>query len=267
MPALLVLVASLVLAGLPATAVGQQQRRTPSADELWRSYPLHEGASRPARPSNASRAVAPTRRDAAPEQPADGSPAAEVLVVLGLAAGVVTLAWARRRRASRSDATAPAHSSPAPDAAGAETRAARGAAPPARVSGSWLPPDPARVWSARIEWGHAGAESRFRVLAEPDEGSERAEIARSVALEWPPAGPAGVQALTDAAEDLEAFLVDAGWRALPPGDAWYAKRFGWEPIGDTAGIAASAHESGSSPGDGAPPAHAVPVAIDAKARP
>jgi hypothetical protein len=48
-------------------------------------------------------------------------------------------------------------------------------------------------------------------------------------LEWPPSSPDAVQALTVAADRLEASLLGAGWRKLAPGAAWYARRFGWEP--------------------------------------
>lgn len=57
---------------------------------------------------------------------------------------------------------------------------------------------------------------------------------------------------------------------LPPGAARHPRRFGSAPLGDSAGIArppAPVRESGSLPGDGEPPAHAVPVAIDPTACP
>ena len=56
-------------------------------------------------------------------------------------------------------------------------------------------------------------------------------VAQSTALEWPPAGPTAVQAMTDATEALATTLVAAGWKPLPLGGAWYAKRFAWEPTG------------------------------------
>jgi len=37
-----------------------------------------------------------------------------------------------------------------------------------------------------------------------------------------------VRTLSDAGERLEAAVLAAGWRALPPGDAWYAERFAWQ---------------------------------------
>jgi hypothetical protein len=38
-----------------------------------------------------------------------------------------------------------------------------------------------------------------------------------------------VRALSGAVAKLEASLVAAGWKALPPEREWYAKRFSWEP--------------------------------------
>ena len=56
-------------------------------------------------------------------------------------------------------------------------------------------------------------------------------LAESGPLPWPPADAAAVQALNEAAHQLEAALLASGWRALPPGREWYAKRFAWEPVG------------------------------------
>ena len=88
------------------------------------------------------------------------------------------------------------------------------------------PPDPRLTWAAEIEWRQIDGESRFCVIAR---GAGTVEIAQSPALDWPPEGPAAVQAVTDAADDLAATLVEAGWKPLPAGSAWYAKRFAWEP--------------------------------------
>ena len=88
------------------------------------------------------------------------------------------------------------------------------------------PPDPRLTWAAEIEWRQIDDESRFCVIAR---GAETVEVAQSPPLDWPPEGPAAVQAVTDAADELAAMLVAAGWKPLPPGSAWYAKRFAWEP--------------------------------------
>jgi hypothetical protein len=88
------------------------------------------------------------------------------------------------------------------------------------------PPDRRLKWTAEIEWRHAEGESRFCVIAS---GAETVTLAQSSPLEWPPSGPAAVEAMTDAVAKLSATLAAAGWKALPPGHSWYAKRFAWEP--------------------------------------
>jgi hypothetical protein len=95
-----------------------------------------------------------------------------------------------------------------------------------------LPPDAQRAWTAEVTWHETDAEARFYVMARSTHGGEAITIARSPALEWPPAGPESVQAVTEAVETLEVSLVAAGWTVLPAGAAWYAKRFAWKPAGD-----------------------------------
>jgi hypothetical protein len=107
-------------------------------------------------------------------------------------------------------------------------------------SAAAVPPDVHRTWIASIEWGETDAESRFCVSARAAEGGPATVIANSDPLEWPPAGPAAVRALSGAVAKLEASLVAAGWRALPRGSEWYAKRFSWEPV--------VAPPTGSTPG-------------------
>jgi hypothetical protein len=94
-----------------------------------------------------------------------------------------------------------------------------------------LPPDRRHAWTAEIEWRHGAAGSRFCVIARNGQGPGdiALALARSDRLEWPPAGPASVQAMTEAAEQLEAALLAAGWKALPRRDTWYAGRFAWDP--------------------------------------
>jgi hypothetical protein len=91
------------------------------------------------------------------------------------------------------------------------------------------PPDPEVAWTAAIEWRATGGQPRFAVLATADEGGEAIEIATSEPVRWPPAGPDDVAALNAVVASLEQALVGAGWSALTPGDAWYAKRFAWAP--------------------------------------
>ena len=111
---------------------------------------------------------------------------------------------------------------------GHEPGGAEGRFAPAGVGGGGVPapPDRGRGWIAEVEWCHAGGVARFRVLAADAEGTAVA-IAESVALEWPPSGPESVQAMSRAADELEAAMLAAGWKPLPPGEAWYAKRFAW----------------------------------------
>jgi hypothetical protein len=104
--------------------------------------------------------------------------------------------------------------------------AAPSAAPSADAAPAASPPDRRIAWTAEIEWRHTSGESRFCVIAR---GPRTVTLAQSRPLEWPPTGPAAVQAMTDAAEALAATLAAAGWTPLPPGHSWYAKRFAWEP--------------------------------------
>ena len=92
-----------------------------------------------------------------------------------------------------------------------------------------VPPEPQRKWIATIGWRHTDADSRFCVSARAAEGGPATVVAESDPLQWPPAGPMAVRALSGAVAKLEASLVAAGWKALPPEREWYAKRFAWEP--------------------------------------
>jgi hypothetical protein len=134
------------------------------------------------------------------------------------------------KRFSRTDGVRASRAAAIPGAAAATLvgdvlEADMGASGPAPAS----PPDRHRAWTAEIEWRHTHAESRFCVVAR-SRGTGKTAVAQSLPLEWPPTGPDSVQALTDAAEDLEASLVAAGWKTLTPGRAWYSKRFAWEPV-------------------------------------
>jgi hypothetical protein len=91
------------------------------------------------------------------------------------------------------------------------------------------PPDPGRAWIAEIAWDTEGEVCRFSVLARSEADAEDSVVAVSEALEWPPSGPAEVEALNAAVEALAAELAAAGWIARPPGEAWYARRFEWAP--------------------------------------
>jgi hypothetical protein len=119
-----------------------------------------------------------------------------------------------------------------------------GIAAPATVA--W-PPDPLREWTAEIEWRPSAGGARFCASARTGKAGA-VILAESPALQWPPSDPASVQALTDAAESLAATLAAAGWSPLPPGSAWYAKRFAWTPLGDMpVEIATAGTQNGSGP--------------------
>jgi hypothetical protein len=100
--------------------------------------------------------------------------------------------------------------------------------PPPGPSSGTSPPDPTIAWTAEIDWREKDGAGRFRVIATARDG-RTAVVGRSTWLEWPPSSPDAVEALTAAADRLEASLVKAGWRTLAPGPSWYARRFGWEP--------------------------------------
>jgi hypothetical protein len=110
-----------------------------------------------------------------------------------------------------------------------EERPAPGLWPRGRISSTdgRTPPDEHREWTAEVAWDEADGMGRFRVVATSRDDRTAVTIAESEPLEWPPRGPAGVQAMSRAAEALEASLFAAGWKPRPPGDAWYAKRFAW----------------------------------------
>ena len=96
------------------------------------------------------------------------------------------------------------------------------------------PPVPREAWTAEITWAPDAA--RFRVVARRPEDPDTAPVAlaQTEPLPWPPKDDASVQAMTDASIALESVLLDSGWSPLPGGDAWYAKRFAWEPQGAAA---------------------------------
>jgi hypothetical protein len=240
---------------------------TPSAEDLWNTYPLNStpepSSERKPMPSPA----ASLREVRGPERSgSDGDgPPAPLVVLAVLAGGGSLLFWLRRRSLRGPPAPAPRSGlagaldpgAPLPSSAGAragmrtngprrprpaaaarrrDTRAARRPhdRPPRPAAGGRraeqpaAPPDPRGAWAAEIEWGHAG-ELRFRAIARQAEDAEGIPVAESPALEWPPGSPAAVEALTGAVEQIEASMLVAGWTPLAPGSAWYAKRFAWKP--------------------------------------
>jgi hypothetical protein len=197
--------------GQPAVAQGPDS--TPSARELWKSYPLErtlEPTPEPdARRVDAVRTSAPTPRPAQSSGSGSSIVVAAILLIvafaIGFALAVRPPALLSRRRAK---------SAPEPVPAGRPTLE-----PPAR----------GRPWSAEIEWHAASGEGRFRAVARAEDGREETILLESPSLEWPPTAEESVPTLARAAEELERRLIEAGWKPLPPGDAWYAKRFIWEP--------------------------------------
>jgi hypothetical protein len=121
----------------------------------------------------------------------------------------------------------PARQPPAPTPR--KARAAAAAAARSRDD-KVAPPDPQVAWTAEVAWRETDDGARFDVVAEREDGSGRHVIAASTSLEWPPASAESVQALTVATERLEAALLAAGWVKRQRGGAWYAHRYGWEPV-------------------------------------
>jgi hypothetical protein len=144
-----------------------------------------------------------------------------------------TATWANGPRASQATAARRREDSAAPSDAAAHPSG--GDAPEAHPVGSGpaaaSPSDRHRAWTAEIEWRHTKTESRFCVIARATQGVGETAVAQSSPLEWPPTCAQSVEAMTDAVATLEASLEAAGWKPLPPGRAWYAKRFAWEPVG------------------------------------
>jgi hypothetical protein len=134
--------------------------------------------------------------------------------------------WLRPRR---EDGTRPARAFDEPPGGAAAKLARSWKRPTAPDSPPALPPDPQRSWTSEIEWRQTDSGARFSVVCRsPEAGDAALTVAESQPLVWPPTGPASVQALTVAAARLEGSLVAAGWTPLPPGGAWYAKRFAWQ---------------------------------------
>lgn len=211
----------------PQPAVAQQSTPSPSAEELWESYPLHQTPKRNAKPPAISSPAAP----ATPGRPTGRSPAGSrrvspvgLLALVGFIAGLGVLALPACRRRRETD--------PAQAATSAQHQVSPRARPDPDVSGSAAaaPRNPHQVWIAAIEWRQADTGSHFCVLVRAAQDEPGTVLADSGPLEWPPTTAASVRALGAAAEKLEASLVAAGWNALPSGSEWYAKRFSWKPV-------------------------------------
>jgi hypothetical protein len=248
-------VAAGLLAGavmtVPPVAVAQDGTPTPSARELWKTYPLRqEPAARKAREHPATGASG-RRASARSSAPAGGD---APLPLLGTAAALAALGGAlvlRRRRASRRSG-APADLG-MPLLAVAVTTAAM---PPRRRPATRLtaltgdtgengrerpgseealrPPESAQPWVAELEWRDERGGPRFWIVAHPAGGGPEVRIASSEPIEWPPPDAVAVQRLRGAVARMEAGMRSAGWTPLPPGEAWYSKRFAWTPVAEPA---------------------------------
>jgi hypothetical protein len=230
--ALLVLVCLAVLPPHPAAA--QDRTPTPSGAELRETYPL-----RPSTTPEVERSAAPTGTASASgsgsgsgSQPADRGTASDGAAPIALLAvfafvaamAVLGLSWLRHRRAR------PAQTATPPMRERRANGRAPEPAPDTALPTAVMPPDAHRRWTATIEWRETDGASRFSVVARAARGSIETVLAESAPVEWPPATPDSVQALGAAASTLERSLAAAGWKALPSGHEWYAKRFAWEPV-------------------------------------
>jgi hypothetical protein len=240
-----------LVCALSASSAPADRRPQPSAEELWRSYPLEQrptttAAAPPAAPSR--RASSPAAADASDS----GVPWA-ALVALGAASAVVAAIVAARRRrrpaaatvpalpaapAVSMDAAAPAASTgqavarsapgplaPRPAAAAAATVAARAARGPAPPSGGSHPSrpgatgaDPRRPNTARqatacqVRWSRRAR--RFYAVTVDAQGAER-RVGRSPVLAGAPPGPPEETPEARAAlRQLAKDVRERGWRPL-----------------------------------------------------
>src|SRR3954453_21716752 len=103
-----------LICGLGASGAVADRRPQPSADELWRSYPLEQ---KPTTTAPAPAAAAPRRASTPAHEAGDSGPPWAVLAVVAAAAGLLTFVVARRRRrAAAADSAAGGPSPPWLDA-------------------------------------------------------------------------------------------------------------------------------------------------------
>ena len=237
-------IATLVLcaaAVAPPGAGAQSQRGDePTAEHLWKAYPLDDGTPPPVPTRSATPASAPARDRSAEPAPeddggGDGVALPALLAVAAVAAGGATLL--RRRARARPGPAAP----PADAPAGPQRRVPP--APPVpllprearmtptgrfrRPPSSPRPPEPLSPWEADVRWEEQAGSGRFRAVACSPDGEE-AELLRSDPIAWPPSA-GGAKALAEAVDAIEETLLEAGWQPRPKGEAWYARRYAWAP--------------------------------------
>jgi hypothetical protein len=222
----------------PHSAVAQDRGRSPSGLELSDRYPL-DASPQPAAEGAADSSPAAPAPDPPARAPADPSSRTmlqlavfAMLAIFAFAVGLAISARAPRGRRERGprDTVTPLASKPA---APRLLSPAHGSGQERLPEPAALPPVTRQAWTAEVQWQQTGAGSCFCVIARSAPGAGTAVVAKSEPVEWPPASAATVQRVTAAARELETSLVAAGWRPLPPGDAWYAKRFAWQPVAST----------------------------------
>src|SRR4051794_13250637 len=249
--------------GLGASGAVADRRPQPSADELWRSYPLEQ---KPTTTAPAPAAAAPQRASRPAHEAGGSGPPWAVLAVIAAAAGLLTFVVARRRRrATAADSAAGGPSPPwldapsaerqtpaptraalpAPTAARAAAAAASVASRPARgqTPAAARPPaargaGPAANGLPRTASGGAVCQIRWSrrarrflaVIVETD--GTRKRLGRSPVVDWahpgpPEESPEAQAALRQLVKDLRA----RGWRPLRARGLdfderqWYARRF------------------------------------------
>jgi hypothetical protein len=239
------LVGAIVIA--PTSAVSQDRDPTPSAHELWESYPLHEESATATPTEAAAGAESSGRRASAPTRTSDGAGGTYLLLAaVGALLALAGIAVVRRRsRAGVSTRGAPVLlaatvAAMAPDERQRSPRLTALATEPAgehenpvgaeKAAGAVEPPDPAQPWTAEIEWQDAGGGPRFCLVARPAGGGADALIAASEPLPWPPRDAASVRQMRNEVARIEAALLGSGWSPLASGSAWYSKRFAWAAV-------------------------------------
>ena len=254
------LLAGAVVMPLPAAAA-QDRTPTPSARELWDAYPLRQDPTAtpepPARPASAGRPVpSASVRPASARTPApdDGGTPFVVLSATALAALAGALVVRRRRSRPPPAPVLPLLTAVATTAAFSDRPrqprltalagdARDGPGRPRdeeRPAQDLRPPAPAQAWTAELEWRNDGDGPRFCLTARPDGDGPDVRIAVSAPIEWPPPDAVAVQRLRRTVARMEAAVREAGWAPLPPGEAWYAKRFAWAPVAEPASAPAPA---------------------------
>jgi hypothetical protein len=99
-------------------------------------------------------------------------------------------------------------------------------------SAAAAPADPDQSWAAEIVWRESGQAGVFLAVARNPDG-QTATVGEVRVAAGPLRGPGALGELGRAVDALEAALLAAGWAtaAVPPGGAWYARRFAWNPGG------------------------------------